>query len=387
MSKTDRLSYFSLARSIYTVIKIAGELQTMGYEKKIAVLKQIGTGYAGGDRPVAGIFKIENYAGSCRAEVSLLGAKEGAFHAAVLCADGQSYRFTVQNAVKTQAVLPDSPSFTGGVACLILSDGDYNPVAFGMSGLMNCSVQAMRDEFIKSMGAGKKDRLTIEEPRKEAQEIPPQEETEQQDTAEEKTLREEEELYSIYQDEVVASENYFLMPDVDMGTLSIVETKKENARDEGGDRQDGDTSESGDSKESGAGKSTQVIRDEACAFPIENSNGRSGSSYYQTVKAELDTLFADYPEEHVLAQNVPDSRWVRVDAGGGKHYVVGVIEQGGQPAYICYGVPGRYQKNPPKALDGYCSYLPLSVFDLHGDGYWMMFQDADTGDCCHVNLA
>lgn len=350
----------------------------MGYEKKIAVLKQIGTGYAGGDRPVAGIFKIETYAATCRAEVSLLGAKAGVFFVAVLCGDGQSYRFPIQNLAKTQAVLPDLPNLAKGVACLVLSDGDYSPVAFGMSGLVNCSVQGMRDEFIKSLGVEKQG-----EDEKQDEEVCPQ--IAPAPTEDEKRVRAEEELYRIYQDEVVASENYFLMPDVDMERLSIVE--KEKAQDEGDGHQDGIIATNGAIQESGDGNGADVISYEADVCPVQNKEERARGAYYQSVKGELDALFSDYPEEHILAQNVPDSKWVRVEASGGRHYVVGVIEQGGLPAYICYGVPGRYQKNPPKALDGYCSYLPLSVFDLHGDGYWMMFQDADTGDCCHVNLA
>ena len=27
---------------------------------------------------------------------------------------------------------------------------------------------------------------------------------------------------------------------------------------------------------------------------------------------------------------------------------------------------------------------PISVFDLSGKGYWMMFQDAETGECIKI---
>ena len=69
----------------------------------------------------------------------------------------------------------------------------------------------------------------------------------------------------------------------------------------------------------------------------------------------------------------------------GKYYTVGLIRLDGLPRYICYGVPGKYSLHPPNELAGYCSFLPLSLFDLKGDGYWMLYQDADTGDAVKMN--
>ena len=76
---------------------------------------------------------------------------------------------------------------------------------------------------------------------------------------------------------------------------------------------------------------------------------------------------------------MPDSDWVRIDFGKNKFYVVGVIREGKKPKYICYGVPAEKRGEPPDALKGYCSFLPASLFDLDGKGYWMMYQDAETG--------
>ena len=378
----------------------------MGYEKRIAVLKQIGAGYQTGDRPVAGIFKIENYAGRTEAEVSLLGARPGTFPAAVLCADGQSYRFLVQNPIKTRAQLPACPDFSNGAACLILSDDGFDPVAFGVSGLFNCSVVGMRDVFLQS--AEKKDgeqppekrssapvaqspSLPITEPVPEPLPVTgPPDAPPVPSNKTEGDLTAEQQLYQIYQDEVVASENYFLMPDVDMQTLSLVESQQTEQEKESGEIENhaNVAPARSDSAEDAGGQKEQSVRSDAAdAVAVEKHDDRVRGRYYQTVEGELETLFSAYPAEHVLQQNVPDSRWVRVTAADGRYYVVGVIEQGGLPAYICYGVPGKYQKDPPKELAGYCSYLPLSLFDMHGEGYWMMFQDADTGECSHVDFA
>ena len=78
---------------------------------------------------------------------------------------------------------------------------------------------------------------------------------------------------------------------------------------------------------------------------------------------------------------MPESVWSRVDFGKNKYYVVGLISEGRKPKYICYGVPAEKRGEPPQALKGWCSFLPASLFDLDGRGYWIMYQDAETGKC------
>ena len=75
---------------------------------------------------------------------------------------------------------------------------------------------------------------------------------------------------------------------------------------------------------------------------------------------------------------VAESRWVEVDYESGKKYVVGVINESGKPRYVCYGVRGEYGKKPPEFKD-YCSFVPSSPFALKGGGFWIMYQDAESG--------
>ena len=103
--------------------------------------------------------------------------------------------------------------------------------------------------------------------------------------------------------------------------------------------------------------------------------------YYQTVKNDLESVFEKFPEEKGLKNLFPQSKWAKIHYSKNNFYVVGVIKENRKEKYICYGVPDKYSPTPPKELKGYCTFIPLSVFDLSGDGYWMMFQDAVTGDC------
>ena len=96
---------------------------------------------------------------------------------------------------------------------------------------------------------------------------------------------------------------------------------------------------------------------------------------------ELEQMLNKFPREDALLSVFPDSSWVRINYSDDKYYVVGVVKEMGREKYICYGVPSEYSENPPEELKGFCSFIPLSVFSVKGDGYFMMFQDAVTGEC------
>jgi len=106
--------------------------------------------------------------------------------------------------------------------------------------------------------------------------------------------------------------------------------------------------------------------------------------YFLSVKDQLDKLFENSPPEEKLNNLMPDTYWVKVEIGQNQYYVVGLIGEG--PDYIGYGVPGAYSVNPPKELQGYCKWLALDKDNPQGEGYWMMYQDADNGQSINLDL-
>ena len=95
------------------------------------------------------------------------------------------------------------------------------------------------------------------------------------------------------------------------------------------------------------------------------------------ISASLEELFSLYPAEERLAGVVPFSKWVRVPLESG-YYVVGVIsDQEGAARYLAYGVPDKDNASPPDAYPACRGWLPL---EEDGAGYWMMYQDAITGE-------
>jgi hypothetical protein len=116
----------------------------------------------------------------------------------------------------------------------------------------------------------------------------------------------------------------------------------------------------------------------------EKDNARKNEpEYFLSVKKDLDELFSKHPPEEELGRELKSTRWARVPYTGGRHYVIGLIGQ--PPEYIAYGVPGRFSLNPPKELE--CvQWLPVYEGDPQGKGYWVMYQDAKTGEAVDLTI-
>lgn len=115
--------------------------------------------------------------------------------------------------------------------------------------------------------------------------------------------------------------------------------------------------------------------------PLGEWTRYDGNNFYYAVKPQIDEMFICYPEEKLLNETVPHSKWVRVDAEDGC-YVVGVMYEGDEPSFICYGVPERVgdkRAYAPKELENTCVWLPVNGSDTVA-GYWIIYQSAKTGE-------
>lgn len=183
---------------------------------------------------------------------------------------------------------------------------------------------------------------------------------------------------TVYDDEAVATENFYELDESITEKVNLLEAaevaENENIRNKniGSDCGEQKAAEKdGDDIKMFADETDSVRREE---YSRQNP-------FYLTVKEELDSLFDKFPAEEGLCAIFPDGKFARINYSAEKYYVVGLIRERGEEKYVCYGVPSVYSETPPKELDGYCSFIPLSVFDMKGDGFWMMFQDAVTGEC------
>ena len=187
-------------------------------------------------------------------------------------------------------------------------------------------------------------------------------------------------MYQKDDDEVVATENYFLNEPTHDG-YTIIKEEIYNECDLS--KKDANLKKSCERE-----KTAEKNKDEGLfdGTHFDRIGALDETFYFDQVRDEINNLFATFPEEKCLIKALPGSKFVRVKYSASKFYVVGVVYENQKPKYICYGVPGKYSPEPPNELKGYASFLPLSIFDLKGDGYWMLYQDAVTGDCVRINF-
>lgn len=120
-----------------------------------------------------------------------------------------------------------------------------------------------------------------------------------------------------------------------------------------------------------------VRTDESRIFAFDSVRF-DGSNFYLSVKPQIDEIFVCYPEEELLNNLVPNSKWVHVDTSDG-YYVVGLVLDGDVVSYICYGVPSTEKHTPPVEIADFAVWL--SDGSDGGKGYWLIYQDAMTGKC------
>lgn len=119
-------------------------------------------------------------------------------------------------------------------------------------------------------------------------------------------------------------------------------------------------------------------------YPLNNGEG----SFYNEIKDQLSILFDKYPEETFLTEVIPNSKWVKVDYEDDGHYIViGLIYENSRVQYVCYGSPGEYAVEPPREFNGLSQWLPLDIDKPQELGYWIIYQDADTGESVEIKVS
>lgn len=314
--------------------------------KKSLVLGEITEGFAIYGKSVSGIARVEKEAGGSvfsLSLVNLLPTKIGSFYAAVSDGDGNFYYFDLgKNPCSITKKISGFDKIDGVSAGLVLIDNGL-PVLIAFCRENNPA--ALSPELFKKAVIDK----CISEKKKE--------------------------IRQSYDDEIVATENYYLYDRELKENLDKVEKLD-----------DGILRNETDDGTSVCEKTQEKNFPDDFEFSYEKTSAESQkyderNPYFNKVKSDLDDIFFKFPPEDDLNNTVPQSKWAKISYSGDKYYVVGIINENDKEKYICYGVPDVYSEVPPEQLKGYCSFIPLSVFDLKGKGYWMMFQDAVTGEC------
>ncbi len=106
--------------------------------------------------------------------------------------------------------------------------------------------------------------------------------------------------------------------------------------------------------------------------------GGKGENFYESVKTDIESAFDLYEKDEYLTEVIPNSKFCKVT--GNQEFSFGVVYDDGKPKHVCYALKGEYKKEPPTEIKGLASFVPKSIYDDSGDGYWVIFQDATTGE-------
>lgn len=161
----------------------------------------------------------------------------------------------------------------------------------------------------------------------------------------------------VYDDEIIATENYY-----------EAEIEKQSVCNQNG---------YGDSQNKNSPPKTEETGGTTL---YENGNGnRYNENYYQTVKEKLDKIINSYERDYSLCSLIPNSDFVKINYDSDRFYSVGIVYELGVIKYVCYAVMGTYLSAPPE-LSSYCEFIPLSPYNPLKEGYYVIFQNAQTGE-------
>ncbi len=339
------------------------------FYKKVLVLKQLEKDYSIGSKSVSGIARVEIENGVSEfflSVINLAPATHGEYYAFILDKNQKVFCLPIGAQTSIQKTLPYIPD----ISCLsfgLIHSVDYIPITVAFASTES-DAHTLKD--FKKTVAEHFSSIRQRELKSEQTTVKPAPTQQAEQTSEQQPP----DTPIEYNDEVVATENYFEYDNIEDKLQLIKEFDRGSIPDENELPACGcqEKAQKIDKDDNGA-------KDEKDATFSEKPDEQI--PYFVTVRQELDEIFEKFPPEPALEKMFYKSKWAKIFYSENKHYVVGLIYEENKERYICYGVPGEYSTEPPKELKGFCSFIPLSIFSLHGDGYWMMFQDAITGEC------
>ena len=337
----------------------------MNYVKKMCILRQARQGFSGDGKALSGLIKIEQYGKNLAIEVSVINFAplvSGEYYCVISDSKGNTEMLSLRGKSLFN-ILSDLDISNGfcGVICYVKND--VVPVAYGINGSgsydwKNILNAAMPPIFLTP------ERL---EKTKKA-------ETAVANSAEmnenEPTMYEaSDEISSIYNDETVATENYYQEEEKEKkNERELLSQTHGNARTQ--------SEAENEREEAGAHASENVDADDL-RHPFETDT----DGYYRAVKGEIDELFKNYPRDETLVGAFSCSEWVRVKGEENEpQYLVGVIYDDGKAKFICYALFAENKDAPPEEIKDACTFVPLSAI-APNKGFFVIFQSATTGEC------
>lgn len=111
----------------------------------------------------------------------------------------------------------------------------------------------------------------------------------------------------------------------------------------------------------------------------EDKKINNENDFLSSIESQINELLNNYNEETALENIIPNSKFVKVN-NSNNYYIFGVIYEENKIRYIVYGLPGEFSVKPEDEYSNLYQWLPLNAENPEGYGYYLMYQDALTGE-------
>ena len=115
------------------------------------------------------------------------------------------------------------------------------------------------------------------------------------------------------------------------------------------------------------------------------------STFFDTIKEQFDDMFSKNQTCDEVEKLIPNSKWVKInceDEEQNEHqYILGkLFNELGEVECVCYGEPAQNKEQKLLTVDPeFSQWLPLDPENENSKGYYIMYQDAKTGQTLKIS--
>ncbi len=339
----------------------------MNYVKKMCILRQARQGFSGDGKTLSGLIKIEQYGKNLAIEVSVINFAplvSGEYYCLISDGKGKTEMLSLRGKSLFN-ILSDLDISHGfcGVICYVKNE--IVPVAYGINGNGSYDWRAILNAALPPVfPQNDGEQTAVSEIQTETE--PAENEATVYENNANATPNAETQPPTDYDDETVASENYYREEQAD--ERELFSQASENAP----------TQSQAEKQRAETGLDPQEnVNADDLRHPFETD----GEGYYRAVKSEIDELMKKYPRDDTLIGAFSCSEWVRVKGEKtAPEYLVGVLYDDGKAKYICYALAAADKNAPPEEIKDACTFVPTKPFE-ENTGFFVIFQSATTGEC------
>ena len=336
----------------------------MAYEKRLCVLKQIKKGFSVDGSALSGAVYAERMGQEViiTPKIGALAPLREGRYALALWIGGSTYCLELKGNEPLR--IPETNSLKDGFSALIcFVRGGAEPLAYGFCGGAPTDYAPLLRVFERKEKAAPSEKLRSEK----LQEVQENENCFRGGENEAVVARESQKSEpdpekcgpgeSKYDDEAIADADYF------GGIWEALEDAGASAQTENEEPQ------------AAAGGCSCADETDKAVHPFAIPRG--GLAYYNEIAPKLKEALKKYPRDEHLMQTFPNSEWVRAE-----NALLGIIYAEGLPRYLCVAMKSA----PPKEVEDCSIFVPESPYS-ETEGYYVVFQDADSGDYVRIEEA